>query len=379
MPFDANDVPDSETEQAKQFTPETANQSPEQNVDTGMMYLHPSSLVFDLLAHGRTYLVPIVLGLFGAANGNVFFLIISGILFIPAVGMSVFRYVTLRYQIYDRNLIVDQGVIFKQTRTVPVSRIQNIDLVQNVLHRLMGVAEVKIETASGTEPEAVLRVLSMTQVDKLRHAIFGRLESSDPIGLDPNQANHGLISEGLHAETEPKSQGQFVAKPAAVETLLTIPVFDLIKAGLSSNRGLIMVGILIGGYFQFGNEYEIHIEEYLWLPDIENSLLWGTMALVGLFVALVLLRFLSAGWFLLRFFGYRLECRGDDLRISCGLLTKVSATIPRKRIQFISVHRHWMMRMFGLCSIRIETAGGSGEQQNASESVSKRWFIPAMK
>ena len=37
------------------------------------------------------------------------------------------------------------------------------------------------------------------------------------------------------------------------------------------------------------------------------------------------------------------------------------------------------MRKFGLASIRIETAGGAGKQgESATESVSKRWFIPVI-
>ena len=37
------------------------------------------------------------------------------------------------------------------------------------------------------------------------------------------------------------------------------------------------------------------------------------------------------------------------------------------------------MKMFGMASIRIETAGGAGQgNEDATESVSKRWFVPAI-
>jgi putative membrane protein len=61
------------------------------------------------------------------------------------------------------------------------------------------------------------------------------------------------------------------------------------------------------------------------------------------------------------------------------LFTKVSATIPRSRIQFISIHRSWIARKLGLAAIRIETAGGGGtEHENASQSVGRRWFVPVI-
>jgi hypothetical protein len=105
-----------------------------------LSHLHPMSLIFDLLAHGKTYLVPAAFGVWGAANGDMKYLIISALIFIPAFLTSVFRYFTLRYSIDNGQLIVRQGLIFRNVRTVPVSRIQNIDFVQNPLHRMIKVA-----------------------------------------------------------------------------------------------------------------------------------------------------------------------------------------------------------------------------------------------
>ncbi len=63
--------------------------------------------------------------------------------------------------------------------------------------------------------------------------------------------------------------------------------------------------------------------------------------------------------------------------LSCGLLTKVSATVPRRRIQFISIHRTPLLRLMKMASIRIETAGGAGkENEDAAATVTRRWFVP---
>ena len=157
-----------------------------------LSFLHPTSLLFELLAHIKSYLVPAAIGLFGAAKGDLVYIIISAMIFIPAFLSCVFRYFTLRYCIKDDHLVVTQGLIFRNARTVPVNRIQNIDFVQNPLHRIFKVAEVKVETASGTKPEATLRVLSMAQMDSLRKAVFGSagraktaVENPDPNSIPP--------------------------------------------------------------------------------------------------------------------------------------------------------------------------------------------------
>jgi putative membrane protein len=100
---------------------------------------------------------------------------------------------------------------------------------------------------------------------------------------------------------------------------------------------------------------------------------------VGLFLlAIVFLKFFSAVWYVVRFHGFRMERTGDDIRIRCGLFTKVSATVPRRRIQFISIHRQWLGRYLGLVSMRVETAGGGAESEDASTTVGRRWFMPAL-
>lgn len=357
-------------------------------VDTNeMLRLHSTSLLFDLLSHGRSFLVPAVLGLFGAARGDLFWVIASAVMFVPAVMFSVLRYFTFCYVIKDDHLIVKQGLIFRNARTVPVKRIQNIDFVQNVLHRMFGVAEVKVETASGTKPEAVLRVLSMQEMESLRRSVFkSRAEASEPASLgqwDVGARERGELPEGSAVSTEDSlaSDASLMLRPQNEVSLLTLSLWDLVKAGLASNRGLIMVGIAFGIYFQFAEDrnYRIFIDTVGDYFPRTSSWFWTAVVGAGIAMgALVLLRLLGIGWFILRFFGYQLIRRGDDLRISCGLFTKVSATVPRRRIQFISIHQNIFQRWMGLASIRIETASGASVNgtADASESVAKQWFVP---
>ena len=349
-----------------------------------MSYLHPTSLMFDLIAHGRTYLVPAAFGLWGAAKGDLTLLIISALIFVPAFLFSVFRYFTFRYCIEGDQLIVRQGLIFRNVRTVPVSRIQNIDFVQNPLHRILSVAEVKVETASGTKPEATLRVLSMAKMESLRNAVFGGLNKKAATSLIPGSS---LEPAGFVDELAQSASGfdrEYLAenelKKTETTTILEIPVSWLVKAALASNRGLIMIGVMFGLYFQYTSRTNFDLGQLrLLVPEDASTPVIIAAAIGSLIGALILLRLLGIGWFILRFHGYKLARRGDDLRISCGLLTKVSATVPRQRIQFISIHRSLIMRLFSMASIRIETAGGDGsESENATESVSKRWFVPAI-
>ncbi len=351
--------------------------------------LHPTSLLFDVISHSRAYLVPAIIAMFSAASGEVFGVVLAGFIFIPAILVSIFRYFTFRYSIQNKQLVITKGLIFRSVRTVPVSRIQNVDFVQNILHRLLNVAEVRVETASGTEPEAVMRVLSIHQMEQLRREIFDLQAETGVTGVNATEA--GLQFEGAAAptggamaQTDHESGLRPVghAFQAGGRNLLEIPLGWLTKAGLASNRGMIIVGIIVGGLFQFDESRRLdrffnHLEEYL-PKDVERTSL--IVGIVGAaLLILVLLRLFGIAWYIWRFYDYKLIRYGEDLRISCGLLTKVSATVPRNRIQFISIHRTLIMRWMGLASIRIETAGGAGKQnEDATATVSRRWFVPVI-
>ena len=369
-----------ETESVDDFVPPTnpyASQETSPLPESEDRYLHPLSVIFSLTDLIKQNLIAAFLGIFGAANGDLIYVGIALLFFVPTFIIALIRYFTIRYRISDGELVVQEGLIFQRVRTVPVERIQNIDMVQGILHRMLNLAEVRVETASGTKPEAVLKVLSLDEMERLREGVKIHKQTSGAVSA--SLSHGGALPAGDVSDVGLESVD---TSPAL--SLLKIPVSWLAKAGFASNRGFILVGLMMGFYFQFaqGNPGEIDAVDFAdwnFIPEDSSLLIKAGLIAGGLLVGLTLLRLLGVGWYILRFFGYELRQIGDDFKISCGLLTKVSATIPRKRIQFISVHRGLIMRWMKLASVRIETAGGAADtSENATTTVSRRWFIPVL-
>ena len=105
-----------------------------------------------------------------AGEGSPFRLLLL-LFLIPATVQPLFVYFSYRYQLRADEMVVRQGVLFRNERRIPYSRIQNVDLVQNPLHRIARVAVVRLETASGGKPEAVMRVLSLDAIQELREKV----------------------------------------------------------------------------------------------------------------------------------------------------------------------------------------------------------------
>lgn len=334
----------------------------------GPQWLHPTSLLFEFTSGIRRQLIPAIIAVYSAAQWGVFGLILAILFFAITMIIAMVHYVTIRYQVRGDDLIIDEGFFFRRHRTIPVHRIQNIDLMQTLLHRLFRVAEVRIETASGKEPEAKLRVLSLAQVENLRSTVFQR-------ELQPANATVPIAAPDESPSLRPLD--------GASHRLLAIPPALLVKAGLLSNRGMVLVAVAVGAVFQFvpwANNWDWDprkLAKFLPWDQIQTRWVLAIFALIGI---LILLRLFSVAWYILRFHGYVLERRGEELRIHCGLFSRLSATIPRKRIQLISIQRTILGKRLGIASIRIETAGGSGsESDDAASSISRRWFIPVIR
>lgn len=363
-----------------------------------MSYLHWSSLFFDMVAHGRQYILPIAFAFISATRQNWFWGIAAIVSLVFTLLRTFFRYFTLHFGIQKGELIVNQGLIFKSTRTIPTRKIQNIDLRQNLLHRLFGVYEVHVETASGQDAEAVLRVLTKSQIDQLRAEIFStaQVASADSVPhpaadfyntdvASPSttiQDFNATTTAPLGHQTTDSTQRRNPATEHPETVLLQVPISHLLFAGLTSNRGWVVVGVVIGLYYQFVS-WESWDNKVIgkWIrqllplmPHDQNGWL-GLAGIALLFWAC--LKLFGMGWYVVRFFGYRLALSGDDLRVTCGLLTSYSVTVPRERIQFISLQQPWLFRWRGYTRISIETAGSASQSDGQDQiQLMRTSFVP---
>ena len=123
--------------------------------------LHPWSWLFVLLAQLRSFALPLIaVFVFGGSKGEQWQFL--GMLAGVVLGVvAVVQYFTYRYGVIGDELVIRAGILHRNRRHIPLARIRNVSLQQNLLHRLFHVAEVRLESAGGTGAEATMRVLSL--------------------------------------------------------------------------------------------------------------------------------------------------------------------------------------------------------------------------
>ncbi|MEO6517901.1 MAG: PH domain-containing protein [Pseudoxanthomonas sp.] len=318
--------------------------------------LHPWSWLFVLLQQLRQFLLPLVaLLVFGGGSRRDGFL--TGLGPLIAVGvlvaLSVLQYLTYRYQVGRDSLSIREGWLHRNRREIPYARIHNVVLHQTLLHRLFGVAEVRLESAGGQKPEAQMRVLR--------------------------------LQEALALESLVKHRGQVAAADAPVvpaESLLSLSTAEVIRLGLVSNRGMIVMAAAFGAawqlfpdrvvanYFEtFGRQlfgYASHLH-YGWLT---TSVAITALLLLGL----IALRLLSVLLALMQYHGFRLSEEAHRLMVERGLLSRLRTSVARRRIQAWTLREGLLHRLLKRRSLHIDTA--VAEEQGKSDSRALKELAP---
>ena len=324
--------------------------------DAAARRLHPWSVLFLLAGQVRQFAVPVVIALLlGSRSRETAWQIYTLPILIPYALYVVVRYLTFTYTFGDGELVIRSGLFFKNERHVPYSRIQNVDAVQNAMHRLLGVVDVRVDTGSRAEPDATLSVVSWPAYEEMRRRV-----------LDERSVGRG---------TE-------VAEGTADSTILALRPRDLAVLGLIENRAAVLVAGVVGLLWETGmleravSRVGIDVAGKGVLRRLLISIFRdGTLPFYDILRAgaaiagfLIVLRILSVIWPIVRLYGFRLTLVGADLRTDYGLLTRVSATVPLHRIQTLTVQRGLIHRWFARASVRAETAGGHGAGQKAGQS-----------
>ena len=166
---------------------------------------------------------------------------------VPFAIAAAVRVLSYRYRFDEGELVVRTGFIFRNERHIPYGRIQNVDAVQNLLHRALGVADVRIETGGASEGEAMMRVVSLGAFRELRDRVF---EGRTAIGADPADGAPGA-SDVAQAPAEGVATSARVAR-AETQTILHLPFREVVLCGLIEGRGLVVLGSLFGVLWEAG-------------------------------------------------------------------------------------------------------------------------------
>jgi putative membrane protein len=334
--------------------------------------LHPYSWVFNAVAQIRALLVPLIVAAIVGSRRE-FSLWLPALVLVPMVGVALWRQWTYRYGFSPDGLVIHEGLFFRNVRTIDYARIENVDTERALLHRLLNVADVRVETSTGGSAEARIRVLGLDAVEDMRTRIFAQ------------RAERANAGAGVAADDRGGAGARSVASTPE-ETLLALSPGELVRFGLIDNRGMILVAAALGLLAQGGFFENLQRSAVFdWLPwrELASASLPRQVLLAAATAAVLITatRVLSVILAFTMLYDFRLTRAGSDLHTRYGLLTRISRTLRRPRIQAVHQTTTMLHRLFERASLRVDLAGGlaadpSGGQQNRRGAWNELWLTP---
>jgi len=276
-------------------------------------------------------------------------------------------YLRYRYEVRAETLVVTEGVLARREREIPVERVQNVDVHQELLHRVLGLAIVRIETAGGTGTEAKLNFVSGSEAGRLQEEIRSR-RADLAEGREPGR------DEATAAGTPEESADQ---GGGAATTLFALTPRDLLVYSVTEIRpaafALSLLGLPLAD--RVIADLLVTLAGPLGGPERLSLAMTVDEALAVALVAFPLV--LLGGWALgavlglLGYWGFQLGRRGSDLVYERGLTTKYSGSIPLSKLQTVTVTAWLFQRPLGYAGLRMETAGLGSQraQQDGAPSA----------
>jgi putative membrane protein len=325
--------------------------------------LHLLSPVFFAVGHARR-LWPLALLL---AARRQWWLLALGALVLLA--WTTVEWLRRTYALEGGALRLEEGVLSRQLRAVPFDRIQQVDLVRKPLHRLLGVATLRVETAGGgSAAEVDLDVVTLAEARALRSSL---LRAKAQAVAAPGAEAAGDRQEA--AGDRPGAAAEGAAAPAE-RVLLRLGLGEVMLAGITGSRAAAALVVL--GPLSQATDWFPGLDDWLLARFDPESVAPTTPAafLVVAVLAAVVWLGLAAASSVVTDHGFTLARVGDELVVRRGLLERREAVLPLARLQVVRVEESLLRRALGLASMRLQSAGRTG----GHDQTASRLAIPVL-
>ena len=287
-----------------------------------------------------------------------------------------------------------KGVFSKNTTIIPKKSFKSMDISQNLIERILGYKIVKIESPSREVGEEDIKMsLSDEDIDLLKSFAFGtnkefnkelNNEVSEGFDLKDNIFRESFVDSEVeklkedyditlnNRENINESEKVHINKSEKVHINKSEKVN--IKEKKISNKDLILYGftsfnlfIAIIFIFNAWGKIEKFINsEYVdsvingYIAN-EASKIGIIFAIVGLFVALIILKAIATVYYFIKYYNFTLLKEGENIKIKYGFFSTKEFSFKENSIKLIKLKSNPLRQLLKRYEINVVIKGYSGE------------------
>lgn len=288
------------------------------------------------------------------------------IIFYFAVALTIFsiiyKWATRKYLLDDVSFHMYRGLFNKSEKTIPYSKVHNIQHRTTLLHKIFGVTSITFET-SMTDMDASIKfdVILHQEVNRIETMIKGDKPEKD---IARNETND-LLPEGDVNSEKTASNRTIHFKPTRK---------DIFKASFTSLSFLLLIPMVISISSDIDQLFDVEVKTEEFYNSIMNSWWIVTVLIVVLILASVIFGVVQT---FLRYGTYEISSDQESIYITRGVLDESTFLISKDKVQAIEIKQTAMKRMLGLAEVKLISAGSVGESEDKKNSLYP--FLPVQR
>jgi putative membrane protein len=254
------------------------------------------------------------------------------------------------FRVGENEIRIDSGILNRTHRSIPFDRVQDVDIGQGPVARLLGLASVKFETGgSAGKEEGILQAIPLQRAQALRELVRARRSGAVAVGVE---------EDATETERPP-------VYAMDVRRLLLAGVFNFSLAVFGALFALTQtVGDVIG-FDPFNRAFWLSISsvsEPLQRFILANQVIIAIAGLLWLVVIGIGTGIIQTA---LRNYGFRLDRSHVGLRRRRGLISLSDVTLPARRAQAAILGTGPVRERFGWKELKLQSLakdeGGGGD------------------
>ncbi len=310
-------------------------------------------LFFDTFYHyGRAFGPLLVIYILKFQEVNKLYLILSLLALVLCIGIIAYlKFLNFTFYLdHNKNeFIIQEGIFNKTNTTVQLYKIQQVNITQNLLQRVINVYSLEVDTAGSNDKEGKIKAISHDLALELKSALLQNESNSTKNDVQSVESEE-TISPNL--------------------PFLKISLLSLMKMGITSNYIKSFSLLLIFFFTLLDYVEKVFGEELYQKETIENYVNFELMVqsifiLFLIFILLIIV--INLARMLIKYFDYSVNKQKGSLLISYGLINKHSTIVKPEKVQITTISRNYFQKKLDVLELKIKQAthGDKAERESS--------------
>src|SRR5690625_487746 len=297
---------------------------------------HPLWIVLKIVSSIREVIIPIIyFFIINMKNESTFIKYGS----IALIIYMIFRVITIllewknnTYLFTNKNLELIEGRLISKKRYISLNRIQSVQQHTSFLHRLFGLTSLNITTGTtGDNATVKLEMITLNEAKK--------------------------IQTRLNEHKDNKLSSEAIVSPFPTNDLTEhyqITLREIVIFSMTSLYFLASIPIILSIYFKIEELFSLDRYTEQWFSFLkQSSVLVVTVIIIGIIILTI------AGIIVtyFRYGNYTVSSNEERIFITRGVFTKTSFSIPKNKINGISINKGMIRRLFRIVEVELIIVG----------------------